>query len=289
MTRASAANGIDFPRYLCLSARSEGYWSSVRQFLRCIYMHIILYQPISFEWHSELSWPRFNIKTVFTRYGDSRVIDKTDSDTGKITSLYQNGPQVSPQLWCGYICQLLTWYTGNQCHDTHYNDAIMGTIASQITSLTIVYWTVYLDADQKKPSKLCVAGLCTGKSPETGEFPAQMASNAENVSIWWRHHGLEIVIWRNNKMFGSPPTPVGFSFSIISAFLINLIARTQGPLCYPGLTLIPAWKSNHMLSKERVEIIYQFLDFNGGATVAVWEWISNLIPHIIIGLIPSPC
>ena len=23
----------------------------------------------------------------------------------------------------------------------------------------------------------------------TGEFPAQIASNAENVSIWWRHHG----------------------------------------------------------------------------------------------------
>ena len=22
----------------------------------------------------------------------------------------------------------------------------------------------------------------------TGEFPAQRASNAENVSIWWRHH-----------------------------------------------------------------------------------------------------
>ena len=25
-------------------------------------------------------------------------------------------------------------------------------------------------------------------SPVTGEFPAQRASNAENVSIWWRHH-----------------------------------------------------------------------------------------------------
>ena len=24
----------------------------------------------------------------------------------------------------------------------------------------------------------------------TAEFPAQMAGNAENVSIWWRHHGL---------------------------------------------------------------------------------------------------
>ena len=30
--------------------------------------------------------------------------------------------------------------------------------------------------------------LC-GKFTGTGEFPAQMASNAENVSIWWRHHG----------------------------------------------------------------------------------------------------
>ena len=40
----------------------------------------------------------------------------------------------------------------------------------------------------KKTSKLRVTGLCAGNSPETGEFPAQMASNAKNVSIWWRHH-----------------------------------------------------------------------------------------------------
>ena len=29
---------------------------------------------------------------------------------------------------------------------------------------------------------------CPVNRPGTGEFPAQMASNAENVSIWWRHH-----------------------------------------------------------------------------------------------------
>ena len=40
----------------------------------------------------------------------------------------------------------------------------------------------------KKTSKLRVTGLWAGNSPGTGEFPAQMASNAENVSIWWRHH-----------------------------------------------------------------------------------------------------
>ena len=40
----------------------------------------------------------------------------------------------------------------------------------------------------KITSKLRVTGLCAGNSPGTGEFPAQMASYAENVSIWWRHH-----------------------------------------------------------------------------------------------------
>ena len=40
----------------------------------------------------------------------------------------------------------------------------------------------------KKTSKLRVTGLCAWNSPVTGEFPAQMASNTENVSIWWRHH-----------------------------------------------------------------------------------------------------
>ena len=42
----------------------------------------------------------------------------------------------------------------------------------------------------KKTSKLSVTGLFVGNSPGTGEFPAQMASNTENVSIWWHHHVL---------------------------------------------------------------------------------------------------
>ena len=50
----------------------------------------------------------------------------------------------------------------------------------------------------KKTSKLRVIGLCAGNSPEAGEFPAQMASNAENVSIWWRHHVLTTHQWVGN-------------------------------------------------------------------------------------------
>ena len=63
----------------------------------------------------------------------------------------------------------------------------MSTMASQITSLTIVYSTVYSRIRSKKTSKFRVTGLCAGNSPVTGEFPTQRASIAENVSIWWRH------------------------------------------------------------------------------------------------------
>ena len=68
----------------------------------------------------------------------------------------------------------------------------MGMMTSQITSLIVVYSTFYSGANQRK-HQLRVTGLCVGNSPGTGEFLAKMASNAENVSIWWRHHDT---IWR---------------------------------------------------------------------------------------------
>ena len=51
----------------------------------------------------------------------------------------------------------------------------------------------------KKTSKLRVTGLCVG----TGEFPAQMASNAENVFIWWRHHDFPFNAPRTDESYGS--------------------------------------------------------------------------------------
>ena len=78
---------------------------------------------------------------------------------------------------------------------SHYNDVIMGAIASQITSFTIVNSYRLFRRRSKKTSKLRVTGLCAGNSPGTGEFAAQMASFAENVSIWWRHHAIT---WTNS-------------------------------------------------------------------------------------------
>ena len=66
----------------------------------------------------------------------------------------------------------------------------MGVIVSQITSLTIVYSNRLFRRRSKKTSKLRVTGLCAGNLPGTDEFPAQMTSNVEKVSIWWRHHEM---------------------------------------------------------------------------------------------------
>ena len=60
-------------------------------------------------------------------------------------------------------------------------------MASQITSLTVVYSTVYSDADQRKHQSSASPAFVWGIHRD-GEFPAQRASYAENVSIWWRHH-----------------------------------------------------------------------------------------------------
>ena len=109
-----------------------------------------------------------------------------------------------------FLCSLLTYISSSKAryfdqighvHDFvwHYSDVIMGTMASQITSLTIVYSIVL-----KKISKLGVTGLCVG----TGEFPVQRASKAEN---WCFHfmtssRGLDIInlavfVWVARKLY----------------------------------------------------------------------------------------
>ena len=60
--------------------------------------------------------------------------------------------------------------------DAHYNDIMLGAIASQITSLTIVYSTVYSDADQRKhqssASLAFVWGIHRGPVNSSHKWPA---------------------------------------------------------------------------------------------------------------------
>ena len=68
-----------------------------------------------------------------------------------------------------------------------YDDVIMSAMASQIAGVSVVCSTVSLGAGQRK-IKAPRHWPLWGDSPVIGEFPAQKASNAENISIWWRHY-----------------------------------------------------------------------------------------------------
>ena len=111
-----------------------------------------------------------------------------DASVGLVLERWQSLTSTNGDLgwWCTYTSPLLWRHNGAN--------------ASQITSLSVVYSTVYSGANQRKRR---VTGLCAGNSPETVEFPAQMASNAENVSIWWRHH-VHIYVSRIQWVIDTP-------------------------------------------------------------------------------------
>ena len=114
----------------------------------------------------------------------------------------------------------------------NYYDVIMNTMASQITSLTIVYSTFCSVADHRK-HQFRVTGLCAGNSPGT----AQMASNTENVSIWWCH---QVYTW---FAFIVVALCLGYAYHYVSSV-------TLSPQSLIGLGLIrlqmPFWRKKYL-------------------------------------------
>ena len=72
----------------------------------------------------------------------------------------------------------------------HDNDVIMGTIASQITSLTIVYSTVYSDADQRKHQSYVLLAFVRGihrgpvNSPHKWQVTRKMFQFDDVIRCW---------------------------------------------------------------------------------------------------------
>ena len=65
----------------------------------------------------------------------------------------------------------------------HYGDVIMGAMVSQLTSLTNVFTKPFIHTQIKENIKAQRHWPLCWEFTGAGEFPAQMASNAENVSI----------------------------------------------------------------------------------------------------------
>ena len=65
----------------------------------------------------------------------------------------------------------------------------------------VVYSIAYSGANQRKHQSSASLAFCAGNLPVTGEFPTQRASNAGNISIWWRHHDF---VWDPLWLVDSP-------------------------------------------------------------------------------------
>ena len=151
-----------------------------------------------------MSGPCFNIKTIFPRYGYSHIKDKTVGETVlSLTweSLYwQDGiPQDEDVFWYNA-------FFADALSTRHYSDVIMSTMASQITSLTIVYSNVYSGADQRKRQSSSSLAFVRGihrwpvNSPHTGPVTRKMFPFDDVIMVRMPieevcKHMLGLIIW----------------------------------------------------------------------------------------------
>ena len=143
---------------------------------------------------------------------------------------------------------------------SHYSDVVMGTIASQIASLTIVYSIIYSDADQRKnqssASLALVRGIHRGpvnsphKWPVTRKmfpFDDVIMTYYKHVTTCWTYHfqttkvitlRWPIPCWMNNT--------------------IQFIENRHMTVCYPIAKFVLRYRISHtklQSSKRKVPML----------------------------------
>ena len=123
-------------------------------------------------------------------------------------------------VWFHYIKRMSDkwWVLYTNC--PHYNDVITGAMGSQITSFLDCSLNRLFRRRSEQTPNLSVNGLCEGNLPVTGEFLAQRARKAENISICWRHHDVQYLQIHQPSVEKEPRTccsmqkPAYFSYEI---------------------------------------------------------------------------
>ena len=72
----------------------------------------------------------------------------------------------------------------------------------------------------KKTSNLRVTGLYTRNSPVAGDFLAQRACNAENISIWWRYHAPTRAAFTHSNTAKISMIPDKFQSSLVKLMVL---------------------------------------------------------------------
>ena len=140
----------------------------------------------------------FDIKMPSYQYRKFHCGDKTVvissylhngiSYTGKILFILNQGPAMPRQ-----------WINGGLCPE-RYNDVIMGMIASQITSLTIVYSIVYSGADKRKHQSSASLAIVRGfhRDQWIPHTNGQLREKCFDDIIMQEQWNCAIVAWRGN-------------------------------------------------------------------------------------------
>ena len=84
-------------------------------------------------------------------------------------------------------CLSIPWFRVNR--KEHYSDVTMSAMASQISIISTVFSTVWPGSHHGKHQSPASLAFVRGTTVADG-FPSQRVSDAENIPIWWRHHGL---------------------------------------------------------------------------------------------------
>ena len=118
---------------------------------------------------------------------------------------------------------------------------------------------------------------------------ATMGGDGCLLRFWGPGSLLASTSWSNSLILGiTLCTESCYHVSCIQNSLSLSQIKTQRPLYWHELTLMPSWISNHMSSKGWYAIVYRFLNFNG-CRAEVWEYISGFIPNCIMHVIIDPC
>ena len=153
----------------------------------------------------------------------------------------------------------------------------MKTMTSQITSVSIVYSTVCLGADQRKYQS-SVSLACVGKSPVTGEIHAQRASNAKNVSIWWRHHtGVFHYTWRNLELSFGALVYSGMAhpfLRICEVIWVRNYTEVRNRHLFPDKIFTSRWWFFYLFPKIRYHECFETI-----IQISFWDTIACLYLH----------
>ena len=119
----------------------------------CAYVQNVIFEMQCCIQRRELPWQNMFLLHCYS----SRHVSSVETNVYQKCNQWMAGMQTITDPTWTITCQL---YMRFSIQNLHYDDVRMGAIASQITSLTIVYSIAYSDADQRKHQSSASLALC---------------------------------------------------------------------------------------------------------------------------------